>query len=179
MKCAGQGHHPDGIGATKLGACVIFPRFLYALFLAININSCLACCNISSDIVDSGLNHGYAFFVEEHAYKDFIGSHDHNVVNPADSRVSYGLVATGTSTIDCARHNFKWPCSVSDLQKGKRCTTFHILALITFLVPKFHLLAHVAKCQSNFSFNFIKGVGHIDGEALDSRRNTLDDHFND
>lgn len=69
---------------------------------------------------------------------------------------------------------------------------------ITFLVPKFHLPAHVAKCQSNFSFNFIKGVGCTDSEAPErgwadinpiatsthgmgpgSRHDTLDDHFND
>ncbi|KAG1898676.1 uncharacterized protein F5891DRAFT_1190447 [Suillus fuscotomentosus] len=277
MKRAGQGHHPDGIGATKPGACTILcpvcphagknlpdgwenapseicPRFLYALFLAIDTNFCLACRNVSSDIVDPGLNRGYAFFVEEHAYKDFIGSRErvvqelsscssHNTVNLADSRVSHGLAATGASTIDCARHNFKQPCSVGDLQKGERYLNMDYLFFssmqssseistlnisydiacqwskhlwtrmsafphqyhikhdqksITFLIPKFHLPAHVAKCQSNFSFNFIKGVGRTDGEAPErgwadinpiatstrkmgpgSRRNTLDDHFND
>lgn len=69
---------------------------------------------------------------------------------------------------------------------------------IVFLVPKFHLPAHIAKCQTSFSFNFIKGVGRTDGEAPErgwadinpiatstremgpgSRRDTLDDHFND
>ncbi|KAG2739545.1 hypothetical protein P692DRAFT_20755538 [Suillus brevipes Sb2] len=275
MKRAGQGHHPDGIGATKPGACaVLCPacphagknlldgwenapseiRFLYALFLAIDANFRLARRNVSSDIVDPGLNHGYAFFVEEQAYKGFIGSRkrviqevsscsSHNAVNLADSRVSRGLAATGAGTIDCARHNFKWPCSVGDLQKGERYINMdylffssmqssleistlnisynitcqwskhlwtrmsafphqyhikHDLKSITFLVPKFHLPAHVAKCQSNFSFNFIKGVGRTDGEAPErgwadinpiatstremgpgSRRDTLDDHFND
>ncbi|KAG1885233.1 hypothetical protein F4604DRAFT_1918904 [Suillus subluteus] len=275
MKRAGQGHHPDGIGATKPGACAILCpacphagknlpdgwesapseiRFLYALFLAIDTNFRLARRNVSSDIVDPGLNRGYAFFVEEQAYKGFIGSHErvvqelsscssHNVVNLADSRVSRGLAATGAGTIDCARHNFKQPCSVGDLQKGERYLNMDYLFLssmqssseisalnisydiacqwskhlwtrmsafpheyhikhdqksITFLVPKFHLPAHVAKCQSNFSFNFIKGVGRTDGEAPErgwadinpiatstrkmgpgSRRDTLDDHFND
>ncbi|KAG1728677.1 hypothetical protein EDB19DRAFT_1897378 [Suillus lakei] len=277
MKCAGQGHHLDGIGATKPGACTVLcpacphigknlldgwenapseicPRFLYALFLAINTNFCLACRNVSSDIINPGLNCGYAFFVEEQAYKGFIGSHErviqelsscssHNAVNLADSRVSRGLAATGAGTIDCTRHNFKRPCSVSDLQKGKRYFNMdylfflsmqssseistlnisyniacqwskhlwtqmsafphqyhikHNLKSITFLIPKFHLPAHVAKCQSNFSFNFIKGVGCTDGEAPEcgwadinpiatstckmgpgSRRDTLDDHFND
>ncbi|KAG1887397.1 uncharacterized protein F5891DRAFT_1132270 [Suillus fuscotomentosus] len=254
MKCASQSHHPDGIGATKPGACAIFPRFLYALFLAIDTNFRLARHNVSSDIVDPGLNRGYVFFVEEHAYKDFIGSCErvvqelsscssHNAVNLADSRVSRGLAATGASTIDCARHNFKRPCSVGDLQKGERYLNMDYLFFssmqssseistlnisydiacqwskhlwtrmsafphqyhikhdqksITFLIPKFHLPAHVAKCQSNFSFNFIKGVGRTDGEAPErgwadinpiatsthkmgpgSRRDTLDDHFND
>ncbi|KAG2035191.1 hypothetical protein BDR03DRAFT_803099, partial [Suillus americanus] len=34
-----------------------------------------------------------------------------------------------------------------------------------FLIPKFHLPAHITSCQIKFSFNFIKGVGRTDGEA--------------
>lgn len=37
--------------------------------------------------------------------------------------------------------------------------------VFTFLVPKFHLPAHIAECQWRFSFNFIKGVGWTDSEA--------------
>jgi len=67
-----------------------------------------------------------------------------------------------------------------------------------FLVPKFHLPAHVKACQSNYSFNFNKKVGRTDGEGVErgwshinplatstremgpgSRRDTLDDHFGD
>jgi hypothetical protein len=69
---------------------------------------------------------------------------------------------------------------------------------VTFLVPKFHLPAHVASCQTSFSFNLTRGVGRTDGEAPErgwsninplaaqtkvmgpaSRRETIDDHFND
>ncbi|KAF7980678.1 hypothetical protein HWV62_37111 [Athelia sp. TMB] len=68
----------------------------------------------------------------------------------------------------------------------------------TFLVPKFHLPAHVERCQTAFSFNFTRFVGRTDGEAPErgwadinavatstqemgpgSRRDTLDDHFGD
>lgn len=67
-----------------------------------------------------------------------------------------------------------------------------------FLVPKFHLPAHVSRCQTAFSFNFTPHVGQTDGEAPErgwadinpvasstremgpgSRRDTLDDHFGD
>ncbi|KIY47919.1 hypothetical protein FISHEDRAFT_44388, partial [Fistulina hepatica ATCC 64428] len=34
-----------------------------------------------------------------------------------------------------------------------------------WLVPKFHLIAHVLKCRLNFSFNFERGVGRTEGEA--------------
>lgn len=68
----------------------------------------------------------------------------------------------------------------------------------TYLVPKFHLPAHVEKCQTAYSFNYTRGVGRTDGEAPErgwadintvasstkemgpgSRRDTLDDHFGD
>ena len=69
---------------------------------------------------------------------------------------------------------------------------------VTFLVPKFHLPAHVAACQTSFSFNLTRGVGNTDGEAPErgwsdinplasqtkqmgpgSRRDTIDNHFGD
>ncbi|KAH6897836.1 hypothetical protein BKA70DRAFT_1375328 [Coprinopsis sp. MPI-PUGE-AT-0042] len=65
-----------------------------------------------------------------------------------------------------------------------------------FLVPKFHLPAHILPCQVAYSFNFHPGVGRTEGEAPErgwadsnglaystremgpgSRRDTLDDHF--
>ncbi|KAG2355521.1 hypothetical protein BDR07DRAFT_1453748 [Suillus spraguei] len=67
---------------------------------------------------------------------------------------------------------------------------------MTFLIPKFHLPAHIAACQISFSHNLIKGMGRTDGEAPErgwaniypvatstremgpgARRDTLDDHF--
>lgn len=67
---------------------------------------------------------------------------------------------------------------------------------VTFFVPKFHLPAHIEKCQTTYSFNFRPGVGRTDGEAPErgwaninpiasstkemgpgARRDILDDHF--
>jgi Kyakuja-Dileera-Zisupton transposase len=67
-----------------------------------------------------------------------------------------------------------------------------------FLIPKFHLPAHIMACQTVFSFNFNRHVGRTDGEAPERgwsqinaaatstaemgpghRRDTLDDHFGD
>jgi Kyakuja-Dileera-Zisupton transposase len=69
---------------------------------------------------------------------------------------------------------------------------------VTFLVPKFHLPAHIFACQIAYSHNLVKGMGRTDGEAPErgwaninpvatstremgpgSRRDTLDDHFGD
>ena len=69
---------------------------------------------------------------------------------------------------------------------------------VTFLVPKFHLPAHIEKCQISFSFNLTPRVRKTDGEAPEqgwadincvatsmqemgpgSHQDTLDDHFGD
>ncbi|KAG2039991.1 hypothetical protein BDR03DRAFT_1008350 [Suillus americanus] len=69
---------------------------------------------------------------------------------------------------------------------------------IQFFIPKFHLKAHIDKCQRNFLFNWTKYVGQTDGEAPEhgwsninhvatsmkemgpgSQWDTLDDHFGD
>ncbi|KAF7346849.1 hypothetical protein MSAN_01824100 [Mycena sanguinolenta] len=69
---------------------------------------------------------------------------------------------------------------------------------LTFLVPKFHLPAHIEACNLKYSFNLTRFVGQTDGEAPERgwadanplarstkemgpgfRRDTLDDHFND
>ncbi|KAF7367039.1 CxC2 domain-containing protein [Mycena sanguinolenta] len=68
----------------------------------------------------------------------------------------------------------------------------------TFLVPKFHLPAHIESCNLKYSFNLTRFVGQTDGEAPERgwadanplarstkemgpgfRRDTVDDHFND
>jgi hypothetical protein len=38
---------------------------------------------------------------------------------------------------------------------------------ITYLVPKFHLEAHVVKCHAPYSFNYTIGVGRTDGEGIE------------
>ncbi|KAG1812343.1 hypothetical protein EV424DRAFT_1473566 [Suillus variegatus] len=74
----------------------------------------------------------------------------------------------------------------------------HENKIIRFFVLKFHLNAHIQSCQTTFSFNFSKNVGHTDGEAPErgwanincvalstkemgpgACHNTLDDHFGD
>jgi len=84
----------------------------------------------------------------------------------------------------------QYPTSMRVDHKNKR--TFR------FLIPKFHLPAHIKACQTRYSFNFNKEVGRTDGEGVErgwsyinpiasstremgpgSRRDTLDDHFGD
>ena len=38
---------------------------------------------------------------------------------------------------------------------------------LQFIVPKFHLPAHIPKCHSPFSFNYTSGVGQTNGEGME------------
>ncbi|KAG1794837.1 uncharacterized protein HD556DRAFT_1431856 [Suillus plorans] len=99
MKRCGQGHHPGGIEETEAGACAVL---------------CPACPHPSKN-----LPVGWENTPPEFHYR-FLVANAQEVMNLADTRASHGLAATGAGTIDCARHNFKCPCSVGDLQKGER-----------------------------------------------------------
>ncbi|KAF9461409.1 hypothetical protein BDZ94DRAFT_1221539 [Collybia nuda] len=225
----------------------------HALFIGIDANFRLKRKNVSSDRVDPDLGKGFAYFVEESEYKEYLTRHQdevepkstcsrHDAVNLSNSKPGQGHAATGVGTIECARHNMKRPMAVGDLQRGERyCNidylfwkslinsvleriyisydivcqwsinlqkrmaaldhTFVIFngkVFIKFLVPKFHLPAHISKCRSSFSFNYTVGVGRTDGEAPErgwaeinplamstkemgpgSRRDILDAHFGD
>ncbi|KIJ36825.1 hypothetical protein M422DRAFT_77334, partial [Sphaerobolus stellatus SS14] len=39
---------------------------------------------------------------------------------------------------------------------------------IVWLVPKFHLAAHIENCADRFSFNWTKNVGRTSGESVDT-----------
>ncbi|KAF9458821.1 hypothetical protein BDZ94DRAFT_1172825 [Collybia nuda] len=273
LKRTARGHDPRGIEATKPGQCALLcpacPQpginlppgwesapsdrmWLYTLFIAIDANFRLQRKRVSSDERDPGLGNGWAFFVDETPYKDYLVQNwdhkqdrstcmSHDAVDKPD-REARGLAASGAGTIDCARHDFKRPNGVGDLQLGERYINMDYLFFsslqgsklktlvvsydiacqwhkniftrmksfpsemqlsesvkyIAFLVPKFHLPAHIEDCMLQFSFNLTKGVGRTDGEAPErgwasinpvaqstkemgpgSRRDTLDDHFND
>ncbi|KAF8070016.1 hypothetical protein FPV67DRAFT_1413223 [Lyophyllum atratum] len=272
LKRSGRGHDPAGIAATKPGECALLcpacpqpginlppnyeiapedKRFLYALFLGIDANFRLKRKNVSSEERDPSLGDGWAFFVNEKAYKSHLAAHwdqkqesdcvAHDAVNKPD-REARGLAASGCGTIDCARHDLKRPLGVGDLQFGERYLNMDYLFFGTirdtkvsmlvvsydiacqwsknlrsrmdsyphemhisgsvkymvYLVPKFHLPAHIEECNIKHSFNLTKGVGRTDGEAPErgwaninpiaqstkemgpgSRRDTIDDHFND
>jgi hypothetical protein len=79
-------------------------RFLYALFLTIDANFRLARRNVSSDIVDPGLNHGYAFFVEEQAYKGFLSSQERSIQEV--NRLLYLIEALSKLLSDIDEHVF-------------------------------------------------------------------------
>ncbi|KAL6299003.1 hypothetical protein BKA93DRAFT_820101 [Sparassis latifolia] len=97
LKRAGWGHEPGGVQATQPGSCAILclacphpgknlppdwektpedQRWIYRLFVRLDANFHLKRKKVSSDSIDPGLNHGYAYFVEEKAYKEYLSTYD-------------------------------------------------------------------------------------------------------
>lgn len=64
--------------------------------------------------------------------------------------------------IACQWHKNLWT-RMESLPKSHHISYLHVL--IRFFVPKFHLPAHINRCQTSFSFNFTRFVGRTDGEA--------------
>ncbi|KAG2138229.1 hypothetical protein BD769DRAFT_1626642 [Suillus cothurnatus] len=163
LKRSGRGHHPNGVDATEEGDCAVLcpacphpgknlpddwekvpcaKSWIYALFLAIDANFRLKRKIVSSNTTDPSLSRGWAYFVEEGAYKELLAEKvdvlqekstcsSHNAVNMADTKTSQGLAATGLGTIDCARHNMKRPNAVGDLQKGEKYVNMDYLFFST------------------------------------------------
>jgi Kyakuja-Dileera-Zisupton transposase len=44
---------------------------------------------------------------------------------------------------------------------------------LQFIVPKFHLPAHIPKCHGPFLFNYASGVGRTDGEGIEQNWSAL------
>jgi hypothetical protein len=108
-------------------------RWLNMLFLAINANFRLKQLNVSDNLRDPRLNHGYAYLIDEEKFKDYLAKYEdqvpndvskcnnHDAIKSASMRRGKGTAAMGVGTIECSRHDMKRPVSVSGLQKGERC----------------------------------------------------------
>ncbi|KIK35562.1 hypothetical protein CY34DRAFT_16941 [Suillus luteus UH-Slu-Lm8-n1] len=156
-------------------------RWLYAVFLAIDVNFRLKRRNISSDHADPSLSSGWSYFVAEKEYKAFLAEHlteaqekstcsSHSTVNMADTKQAQGLAATSVGTVDCARHNFKWPNGVGDLQQGEKYINMDYLFFSTLRHTRLKMLnvSYDIACQwhKNLwarmkSFPWSHGLDHL------------------
>lgn len=106
--------------------------WIYRLFVGLDANFRLKRKKRSNEQADPGLNKGYAYFVEDTKYKDFLERfgestpheqstcHNHDAVKLANMKKFHETDASGVATVECTRHNMKRPCSVGDLQKGEQ-----------------------------------------------------------
>jgi hypothetical protein len=67
---------------------MVFPRFLYCLFLAIDANFRLKRRMVSSEHADPSLINGGAYFVREEPFKTFLDEFDKKIEQKACSSVS-------------------------------------------------------------------------------------------
>ncbi|KAJ7699815.1 hypothetical protein B0H16DRAFT_1835822 [Mycena metata] len=151
LKRAGRGHDPSGVNGTKPGGlaieCPACPRpnmnipedwedapaadkFLYFLFLALDACFRLKRRVISSELRDPGLGTGWAYFVEQEPYRQYLLMATNETemstcsglaaLDYTNTKFSRGYSATGVGMGVCARHEFVQPTGVGDLQKGER-----------------------------------------------------------
>jgi len=114
-------------------------RWLYTLFVSIDANFRLKRVNVSSDERDPGLNHGFAYVVENTPFSTYLATYgekipddkstcnNHDAIKSASARGGKGTAASGLGTVECSRHDMKRPIAVGDLQKGERSVSLHIL----------------------------------------------------
>ncbi|KAJ7088319.1 hypothetical protein C8R44DRAFT_751892 [Mycena epipterygia] len=202
-------------------------QFLYALFLAMDANFRLKRKDVSTEEKDPGLGKGWAFYCEVKAYMKHVAA-NWNQKQEARGTASSGIGAVDCARHNMKRPNAggdlqlgersiagsdlvrffvsydiacQWHTNIWIRMEGYKNEEITIRGgerFMTFLVPKFHLPAHIEACNLRFSFNLTRDVGMTDGEAPErgwsdanplarstkkmgpgSRRDTLDDHFND
>ncbi|KAL4063605.1 hypothetical protein V8B97DRAFT_2026326 [Scleroderma yunnanense] len=175
-------------------------RWLYAKFITLDANFHLHHKNVSSDKVDPDLSKGWSYFIKETSYQAFIEEHKYDT-----QEVCYLFFS---SLHNCQLSTLIIPYDIASQWSRnlwKWMTKFpgdyhlpHEQKIIKFLIPKFHLPAHISHCQVTYSFNFTPHVGHTNGEApecgwaninpaasstkkmrLGTHQDTLDDYFGD
>ncbi|KAI6046828.1 hypothetical protein EDC04DRAFT_2597920 [Pisolithus marmoratus] len=144
-------------------------RDVDALFVALDANFCLRHHAVSSNENDLSLSQGWAYFMEDRAFKAYLNDHknnvqekstclNHNMVNMAEVKSKKGCDATGVGMV----WHKKLLQQLDKMPPSLQLNLCH--QDLTFLVPKFHLPAHITSCQWTFSFDWIKGIGRTDGE---------------
>ena len=117
--------------ATSVVLVAMISRWIYSLFVGLDANFCLKRMNVSNQHRDPGLNHGYAYVVEDSCFWQYLCDYsdrvpddkstcnNHDAIKLANMRGSHGTDASGVGSTDCIRHDMKRPVSIGDLQKGE------------------------------------------------------------
>ncbi|KIJ10189.1 hypothetical protein PAXINDRAFT_164291 [Paxillus involutus ATCC 200175] len=200
--------------ARKWRHLKLLKRFLYALFVAIDANFRLKRKVVSKDSKSSCSSHNAVNMANTKSTKRLavtgVGTVEcarHNFKRPcgtADLQVDtyvnmdYVFLSTVRSTgLKTLKVSYDIACQWHKNLRAQMATLPEDFWVdfeemdITFLVPKFHLPAHIAACQPLSSFNWIPGApergwANINPVASSTkkmgpghRRDTLDDHFCD
>ncbi|KAI0795165.1 hypothetical protein BC629DRAFT_1581798 [Irpex lacteus] len=189
LKRSGRGHDAGGIDSTKEGDCAVecpacphpgrnLPTdwasapsntaWLYVQYLMLDANFRLKLKDRGFDDVD--LTSGWAYFVEDSKYRDFIKeigdqqetnscSAEHKAIRNANVPHG-GYSVSGTAACLCNRHSLVRPTGLADLQKGEKYCSMDYILLSTLtgtVVPIF--LTYDIACQ--YSKNFARRVANF------------------
>ncbi|KAK0490084.1 hypothetical protein EDD18DRAFT_1465849 [Armillaria luteobubalina] len=178
LKRSGRGNDPTGVKGTKPGECAVLcpacpqpginmvdtregeKAYLDRLFIAVDANFRLKHNNVSSDEQDPGLNAGYAYFVENQAFKNYLQKYsdllpeetntcnNHNAIKLAQLR-GKGTAVSGVGAVVCARHDMRRPLSVVDLQKGEAYLNmdYAVLSTLQCNTPQQLVISYDIACQ--------------------------------
>ncbi|KAJ3477374.1 hypothetical protein NLI96_g10506 [Meripilus lineatus] len=162
LKRAGRANDPGGVAATEPGGlavlCPACPNPEWNIpeeelvdglpedqdfnspIYSIDANFHLKRKQVSSHVSDPGLGTGWAYFVEEKPYKNYIKQHEKDPEQDATcsnhhaqidaEKGSRGYDTNGIAAVICSRHQFFLPTAVGDLAKGERfcCVDFIFLS---------------------------------------------------
>ncbi|TFK80373.1 hypothetical protein K466DRAFT_569698 [Polyporus arcularius HHB13444] len=78
---------------------------------------------------------------------------NHNAVKLANLKNGVHLAATGVGAVDCARHGFRCPCAVGDLQKGERYANMDYLLHFTLLMTMIPWITATYDIACQFGIN--------------------------
>ncbi|KAF8910492.1 hypothetical protein CPB84DRAFT_1743352 [Gymnopilus junonius] len=184
-------------------------RFLYGLFIGLDANFHLKRKIVSSHAADPGLSQGWAYFVQEDEFKNFLHKYGKLIVQERARHGGYA--ASGVATCDCTRHDMKRPNGVCDIQKGNgrylNMDFIFLLSLLIHITVLYITVSYDIACQWSIYFwdrmkiypEFLQLLPALtDGEGVErgwdcinpiatstcemgpgSRRDTLDAHFGD
>ncbi|KAI0682360.1 hypothetical protein BC835DRAFT_1424520, partial [Cytidiella melzeri] len=176
---AGQGHEPDDIPTTKPGKLAVQCRacphpgynlpdnfrdipkghsYLYWQTVAVDCNFRLKNRYRHSNNLDVTLSHGWAYFVEQKGYLEYVKRHANQqemstcagfqAMLQANLKKAKGLNAMGVVGVACSRHELWRPNGMEDLQRGERqCNVDYVLVAALLGVTLRLLITYDIACQ--------------------------------
>ncbi|KAG2038914.1 hypothetical protein BDR03DRAFT_1009383 [Suillus americanus] len=205
LKRAGRGHDPAGVDATQEGELVVLcpacphpGKNLAEILNDVAPGNCACISHITVNMADMKASKGLA--------ATGVGTvvcvrHDMQLANGVGDlqkgekylNMDYIVFSTLSCFSSIPAINFSYDIACQWHKK-----LWHRVQQYRFFVPKFHLAAHIAACQTKFSFNWSPHVGRMDGEAPEQGwanincvaastkemapgtcQDILDDHFGD
>ncbi|KAK0224040.1 hypothetical protein IW262DRAFT_1447679 [Armillaria fumosa] len=183
LKRHGHGNDKRGVSATCEGECAMIcpacphpgvnmvtptdanKNYVNRLFLGVDANFQLVQLEVSNEKCNPGLNHGFAYFVEQTAFREHLihfrnklpaetnTCHNHDAIK-LTALQGKGTAASGVGAVVCARHDMRRPCSMADLHKGEDYLhmDYVVLKCLQKEMPDDIVISYNIACQWSVNF---------------------------